>query len=295
MPCNFRYAMCNEAFEHRPFGPERLAEACRTLRKAGYQGIELAPFTLAEDPLALRAAQRRELRDIMISEGMEFVGLHWLLVVPFPVHVTTPDLALRERSWQYVRGLIDLCADLVPDTAAAPDSAAGSHGIMVFGSPKQRSSTGGLTSAEATRNYVDGLAGIAGHALDRGVTILVEALPHSQSDVIHTLEEAVAVVREISSPSVATMFDSHNAEDETEPHAHLIEKYYRYIRHIHVNEMDGSHPGTRDYDFAPVFAMLEKLAYRGWVSVEAFDFKPGAETIARESIEHMKKVAGSIG
>jgi sugar phosphate isomerase/epimerase len=275
----FRYAMCNEAFEKRPF-----VESCKVLRAAGYSGIELAPFTLAEDPLALRAHQRRELRDIMESEGLEFVGLHWLLVVPFPIHVTTPDLALRERSWQYVRGLIDLCGDLSPDNADA-------HGIMVFGSPKQRSSTGGISAAEAKRNYIDGLAGIAEHAEDRGVTILVEALPHSQSDVIHTLEEAVGVVREINSPGVATMFDSHNAEDETEPHDRLIERYYDLIRHIHVNEMDGSHPGVRNYDFAPVFAMLEKLAYGGWISVEAFDFAAGAETIARESIQHMKKAA----
>lgn len=275
----FRYAMCNEAFEKRPF-----AESCEVLRSAGYAGIELAPFTLAEDPLALSAGQRRELRGIMNSEGLEFIGLHWLLVVPFPIHVTTPDAALRERSWQYVRGLIDLCADLSPDHADR-------HGIMVFGSPKQRSSTGGISAAEAKRNYVEGLAGIAPHAEDRGVTILVEALPYSQSDVIHTLEEAVGVVQEIASPAVATMFDSHNAEDETEPHDRLIERYYDFIRHIHVNEMDGSHPGSRNYDFAPVFAMLEKLSYCGWVSVEAFDFTVGAETIARESLQHMKKAA----
>jgi sugar phosphate isomerase/epimerase len=275
----FRYAMCNEAFEKRPF-----AEQCRVLRAAGYTGIELAPFTLGEDPLALRAAQRRELRDIMASEGLEFVGLHWLLVVPFPVHVTTPDLALRERSWQYVRGLIDLCADLSPDDA-------NEHGIMVFGSPKQRSSTGGITAAEAVRHYVAGLAGIADHAADRGVTILVEALPHSQSDVIHTLAEAAAVVREINSPGVATMFDSHNAEDETEPHGRLIEKYYDLIRHVHVNEMDGSHPGAGTYDFASIFAMLEKLRYKRWVSVEAFDFAIGADAIAESSIAYMKKAA----
>lgn len=284
--------MCNEAFEHRPFGPARLAEACRTLRRAGYAGIELAPFTLAEDPLALRAGERRELRDIMAGEGLEFVGLHWLLVVPFPVHVTTPDLALRERSWQYVRGLIDLCADLCPDSAGSPDSASGTHGVMVFGSPKQRSVTGGITSAEAVRNYVSGLAGVAGHAEERGVTILVEALPHSQCDVIHTIGEAAAVVHEIGSPAVATMFDSHNAEDETEPHDRLIEQYFGLIRHVHVNEMDGRHPGTGTYDFARVFSALERLAYRGWVSVEAFDFTVGAETIARESMERMKRAAG---
>ena len=284
MPYPFRFAMCNEAFEHRPF-----VESCKVLRSAGYTGIELAPFTLAEDPLALRAAQRRELRDIMASEGLEFVGLHWLLVVPFPIHVTTPDLALRERSWQYVRGLIDLCADLAPDADESD-----SHGIMVFGSPKQRSSTGGISSAEAVRNYVAGLASVAQHAEDRGVTILVEALPHSQSDVIHTLDEAVAVVREINSPAVATMFDSHNAEDETEPHDQLIRRHFDLVRHVHLNEMDGSHPGAGMYDFAPIFGILERLAYRGWVSVEAFDFTVGAETIAQESIAHMKKAAGDI-
>jgi sugar phosphate isomerase/epimerase len=283
MPYPFRFAMCNEAFEKRPF-----AEVCRTLRSVGYAGIEIAPFTLADDPLAIRADRRRELRDIIVSEGLEFVGLHWLLVVPFPIHVTTPDLALRERSWQYVRGLIDLCADLSPD-------ASDSHGIMVFGSPKQRSSTGGITAAEAVRNYVAGLAGIAGHAEDRGVTILVEALPYSQSDVIHTLEEAVAVVREIGSPAVKTMFDTHNAEDETEPHGRLIERCCDLIRHIHLNEMDGGHPGTANYDFAPIFAILGKLAYKGWVSVEAFDFAAGAETIARESLEYMKKAALHAG
>jgi D-psicose/D-tagatose/L-ribulose 3-epimerase len=38
---------------------------------------------------------------------------------------------------------------------------------MVFGSPQQRSTTGGLTRA-ATRNFIDGLAGVAPHAADRG-------------------------------------------------------------------------------------------------------------------------------
>ncbi len=276
----FRFAMCNEAFESVPF-----VEACRTLRAAGYTGIEIAPFTLGENPVAVSSDERRELRNVMAGEGLEFVGLHWLLVAKFPIHVTTPDTELRRRSWEYVRGLVDLCSDLSPDAASE-------RGLMVFGSPKQRSSTGGLSAAEAVRNYVDGLAGIAAHAEERGVTVLVEALPHSQSDVIHTLEEAVAVVKEIASPAIATMFDSHNSEDETDRADSLIERYYHLIRHIHLNEMDGAHPGAGKYDFARIFGILKKLSYRGWVSVEAFDFQIGAEAIARLSMEHMRKAAG---
>ncbi|MDP9170182.1 MAG: sugar phosphate isomerase/epimerase [Acidobacteriota bacterium] len=268
----FRYAMCNEAFEGRPF-----PEVCRLMRSLGYQGIEIAPFTLAADPLEIDAAKRREYRDVMATEGIEFVGLHWLLVTPKTIHVTTPDAALREQSWLYVRNLIDLCADLGPD------------GVMVFGSPKQRSSTGGLKTAEATRNFVDGLAGLAAHAAERGVTLLMEALPHSQSDVVHTLEEAAAVVREIDSPAVKTMFDCHNAEDETEAHDKLIERYFSVIRHVHVNEMDGRHPGTGSYDFVSIFRALNRLNYRGWVSLEAFDFEIGGDRIASETIEYLKK------
>jgi sugar phosphate isomerase/epimerase len=269
----FRYAMCNEAFEGRPFD-----ESCRIIRHYGYEGIEIAPFTLAADPLDISPEQRREYRRIMDSEGLEFAGLHWVLVTPKQIHVSTPDSKLREESWQYVGNLVDLCADLSTRPA-----------VMVFGSPKQRSSTGGLTANEATRNFIAGLASVAPRAEQRGVTILMEALPHSQSDVVHTLAEAAAVVQEIGSPAVQTMFDCHNAEDETEAHDRLIEKYFPLIRHVHVNEMDGAHPGTGNYDFVSIFRALMRLDYKGWISLEAFDFTAGAETIAGESIEYLKK------
>ena len=44
----FRLAVCNELFEKRDF-----AESCRIVKKAGWQGIELAPFTLAENATTL--------------------------------------------------------------------------------------------------------------------------------------------------------------------------------------------------------------------------------------------------
>ena len=267
----FRHSICNEAFEGWKF-----ADACKAIRKAGYTGIEIAPFTLAERPADVTAEQRREYSGIIRSEGLEFVGLHWLMVSPKGLHVTTPDLELRKRSWEHIGGLIDLCADLGP------------NGVMVFGSPKQRSTTGGLTRAEATRNYVDGLASVASHALERGVTVLVEALPADQADVVLTLEEAAGIVEEIASPAIQTMFDVHNAIDEHDPHDALIDRYYDRIRHVHVNELDGKHCGAGNYDFKPIFAMLRKRNYTGWISLEAFDFTPGAEKLANESLRHLE-------
>jgi D-psicose/D-tagatose/L-ribulose 3-epimerase len=272
-----KHAMCNEAFESTPF-----VEQCRILKRAGYEGIEIAPFTLAPDPLNITPEQRRDYRRIMTDEGLEFVGLHWLMVSPKGLHVTTPDTKLRDRSWGHIRNLIDLCADLGGN--------GGDNGVMVFGSPQQRSTTGGLTREQATRNYVEGLASVAPQAEERGVTVLVEALPGAQSDVVQTLAEAVSIVQEINSPAIRTMFDTHNAVDETEPHPQLVERYFEFLRHVHVNEMDGRHPGTADYDFGAVLATLTRLNYQHWISLEVFDFKPGAARIAQESLDHLLRV-----
>jgi len=181
----FRHSMCNEAFQATDF-----AEVCRTMRSAGYRGIEIAPFTLGEHPEAISADRRAELRTIMRDEGLEFAGLHWLMVAPKGLHVTTPDDTLRAASWEHIRRLVDLCADLGP------------HGVMVFGSPQQRGTTGGSTRGEATQRFVEGLASVAPHAEERGVRILVEALPKNQTDVLGSLAEAVAVVNAITSPAV---------------------------------------------------------------------------------------------
>jgi D-psicose/D-tagatose/L-ribulose 3-epimerase len=78
--------MCNEAFEGWPF-----AQACQAIRKAGYTGIEIAPFTLAEKPGGYHRGRTPGYREIIQSEGLSFVGLHWLMVSPKGLHVSGPD------------------------------------------------------------------------------------------------------------------------------------------------------------------------------------------------------------
>jgi sugar phosphate isomerase/epimerase len=267
----FRFSICNEVFEKTPFD-----QTCAAIRRIGYDGIEVAPFTLAESAQEITSEQRRTYKQTVADAGLSFVGLHWLMVSPAGLHVTTPNVALRDRSWEHIRRLIDLCADL------------GDHGVMVFGSPKQRNAIDGMPPAEATQVFATELAKVAPQAADRGVRILVEALPKSQSNVINTLAEAVAIVGQIGSPAVQTMFDTHNATDETIPHSDLIRRFFPYIAHIHVNEMDGREPGTGDYDFSQLLKTLADLEYKDWVSLEVFDFARGAEAIAHGALEHLR-------
>lgn len=266
----FRYAICNEIF-----GGLGFAQMAAAARRAGYQGVEIAPFTLGDDPAELPSTKRREVRRILEMEGLEFAGLHWLLAKPAGLHVTTPDAELRRRSWAYLRRIIDLCADL-------------GGGVLVFGSPRQRSATGGLSPAQARQHLVEGLAETAPYAAECGCCVLIEALSPDQTDVVTTLEEAAEIVRQVNHPGLATLFDTHNAVAEREPHAALVERYFDYIRHVHLNEMDGGAPGTGNYDFRPVLDALQRRGYQGWLSLEIFGAAEDPEGLVSGALRFLR-------
>ena len=276
MPVPYRFATCNELFEKQPF-----AEVCRRLRALGYKGIELAPFTLGEDPAGISKAKRAEVGVQIADAGLCFVGLHWLLTAPPGLHIAARDEVQRRFSWDYVGRLIDLCGDL----AQASNS---TQPVVVFGSPKQRSSNGGLSPQECVKFFTEGLANAAPRAEAYGATLLLEALSPSQTDVVTSLAEAVSIVEQIGSPAVQTMFDVHNAIDETDPHPELLRRFMPHIRHVHVNEMDGREPGMGDYPFDTLLATLSELNYSGWVSLEAFDFTRDSYDVASRAISHLQ-------
>jgi sugar phosphate isomerase/epimerase len=43
-------------------------------------------------------------------------------------------------------------------------------------------------------------------------------------------------------------------------------------------------------DFRPLAAALHEIDYAGYVSVEVFNFAPGAENIARQSLAYLQEV-----
>lgn len=281
----FRFALCNEILTEGPQGDRSWAEQCRIITESGYSAVEIAPFTLVENSVEeISAAERREMVRTMRDANLDCVGLHWLLSPPpEDLHFTTPDDEVRARTIDYMHALIDFCGDL-----GGP--------YMIFGSPGQRSTVEGQTVAEAKENFAAGLAEVGDHAQDRDVMILVEPLTSDQTDVVNTLAEAMEVVEQADHPAISTMFDFHNTADETEPLDVLIENYIEHIHHVQIQEMDGTHLGqdaARDYVSA--FQAFKDLGYDGWISLEVFDFAPGGETIARESMKILRELSKKAG
>lgn len=275
-------AVCNELIADRPF-----AEACRLIARHDFQGVELAPYTLADDPTRISPSRIGELRRTIEDAGLQCVGLHWLLKAPAGLHLTTPDLAIRRRSWESLRALLDLCAGLGGE-------------LMILGSGKQRDAQG-IGREAARASLIEGLAKLAPAAAAASVWILLEALPETATDVVNTLREAQEVIRAVGHPSVSGMFDFHNCRDETISWDCLIARYGDMIHHVHLNEADGYHPslatrpGRRRSEFEPAFRALADQRYDGWVSLEIFHAEDQPEEILAETQAFLDTMVSARG
>jgi sugar phosphate isomerase/epimerase len=272
-----KFAVCNELF-----GLVSLNEAADVSSRQGFGGIELAPFTIFGD-FGPSAIQRgiTEAKRALDASGMRFAGFHWLLSKPDGLHITTPDGALRRKSWDHLRRLVDAAAEL-------------GGGNLVLGSPRQRSTMPGQSQREAIDILTEELAAIAPFAAARGSPILLEALSSDQTNVVNLLSEVEAIVGQIGHPGVDGMLDFHNCANETSSHAALVDRYIGMIRHVHLNDPDGSHPLPGDRTYLPAFARLRALRYDGWVSLEIFTVPPDPGVVLREAMDYLKEIEREI-
>ncbi len=246
-----KYAICNWLFKGT-----RLRESCAEIARHGFTGVEIAHFTLRDDPVAIAAAEVGEIRQALDDSGLAFVGFHAVFFRPANLHITSPDAAVRARSWDHLRTLIEVAGRL-------------GGGNLVLGSPTQRRAVG--ISPERAVGYMrEHLTELAPYAQDRNSRILIEALPATDTNVINTLEEARRLILGINHPGIGGMFDFHNSAAEERPWSELIEDHADTIQHVHLNEVDGSHPRDGGSDFEPAFRSLIRIQYADWVSLEIF-------------------------
>jgi sugar phosphate isomerase/epimerase len=267
-----KFALCNEMFEGRP-----LTEVCSVARRLGYHGIEVAPFTLAPEATAVTSAQRRAARQAIEGEGLACVGLHWLFAGPSGLHMTTSDEAMWRRTRDYLAALLDLCRDI-------------GGRVLVLGSPKQRSVVAGQTRDGAWQRAADLLASVLDRAGALGLTICLEPLSPVETDFINTVEEGMKMVRQIGHPNLKVHLDVKAMASEGRPIADIIRSVSAAdIGHFHVNDPNLYGPGMGAVDYAPIAEAIRDVGYDGWLSIEVFKYDPDPETIARQSIDCLRR------
>lgn len=267
-----RFAICNETYRDRSF-----ADACRHMKLAGYDGVEVAPFMLKEDPSTLTENEAAEFMRQANAEGLDVVGLHWLLVAPEGLHLTTPDDRVRKDTMAFGRHLVRICHAMAGE-------------VMVWGSPTQRSLEDDWDYEEAAARAADVLRDIAEEAEEAGVTIALEPLARKETNFLTTAAETIEFIRRVDHPAVRLHLDVKAMSDEAGPIPEIIETSKAYTAHFHANDPNLLGPGMGEVDFAPIAKALESTGYDGWVSVEVFDYEPGAESIAEESMATLRSV-----
>ncbi|MCL2117642.1 MAG: sugar phosphate isomerase/epimerase [Planctomycetaceae bacterium] len=270
-----KYAMCNELYEAWSF--ERV---CDFLAEHGYGGVEVAPFTFANDARTITPERRERLRRVAEKSGVQITGLHWLLAKTEGFHLTSPDATVRKQTAEYFAALIQLCADF--------------HGsYMVLGSPQQRSLLPGVTREQAMDYACDVLGQLVPMLEKTGIVLAIEPLTPAETDFITTAAEGVGLMKRIDAPQqIALHLDCKAMTSEPEPIPDLIRKYRKEMVTFHANDPNLQGPGFGELDFVPIMAALHDIEFDGWVSVETFDYSPGPERLTIESIEYMKRCGG---
>ena len=268
------FALCNEIF-----GDRDPAWVFETVARLGYDGVELAPFTLAERASGIEQAERQALRRDAENRGLRIAALHWLLVSPKGLHVTTLDEKVRRRTFDYLCDLVELAGDLGGDA-------------MVLGSPKQRSLLPGQDRDEAMHAMAEGLRQVGDAAGRRGVRFCLEALHPRETNFLNTIEEVLELLALVRHPHIRYMLDIKALSGMPGTIVETIRRYGRDSGHIHVNEPSGLAPGMGDFSFDEIMQAIVQSGYRGWVSVEPFDYKPDPETVGRTALAALRKGLG---
>lgn len=271
-----KFAICQELFVDWDWERQ-----CRFIAETGYTGIELAPFTLASRIEEVSAERRRELRQIAADYGLEICGLHWLLAKTEGLHLTTEDSAVRQRTAEYLNELGRACGDL-------------GGTVMVFGSPFQRNLQPGVSRARAYENAAEVFRAIMPVLEDHGVTLCMEPLTPKETDFCNSCADAAELIALVDHPNFQLHQDVKAMLSESRAIPELIAEYADVTRHFHVNDSNLLGPGMGETDYHPIFAALQKSSYSSWISVEVFDYAPGAEHIARESLRYMRAVLSDL-
>jgi sugar phosphate isomerase/epimerase len=275
-----RIALCNEVLADMP-----LERQCEYAAGLGYDGLEIAPFTLSDAPERISTAEAAKIRATVEASGLVVTGLHWLLVKPEGLSLTDPDATVRGRTIAVMTRLIGLCAEL-------------GGAVLVHGSPRQRQIAPGESHADAWARLQDGLAQAASAAAAGGVIYCIEPLSRRETELVNTIAEAAKLVRAIDHQNLRTMIDCSAAGlAETDPVPSLIDQWMPtgLIAHIQVNDPNRRGPGQGEMKFAPILAALKRNHYAGTIAVEPFDYVPDGAGVAGFSAGYLRGLLEATG
>ena len=157
-------------------------------------------------------------------------------------------------------------------------------GMVVLGNGGLRTVPDGWPAADARRQFMDVLRIIGDGCGPYGITLLLEPLNKTETNLVNTIAEGLQMVRELSHPRVKLLADYYHARMESEDMAAIVAAG-EWIRHLHfANGVARRYPrAATDDDYRPFLDACKAIGYTQRISLEARteDFDTDAPVAAR--------------
>jgi sugar phosphate isomerase/epimerase len=275
-PAPLRYA-----YNTNGLTSHRLDDALTLLADHGYDGVALTLDVAHHDPFAPDLARRTaaladRLRGLGLGSVVE-TGARFLLDPRRKHHPTlvAADPDDRARRVDFLRRCVDVAADL------------GSEAVSFWAGVLAP----GLDRDEAWARLVAGVAEVADHARDRGVTIAVEPEPGM---LVDDCDDWMRLALDI--PDVTMALDTGHCivSGRWSPEA-AVREFAPLLGAVAVEDMPrGRHehraPGEGDMDLPAVLGALREVGHRGLVSFELSRDAHRADQLVPQTIAAMREM-----
>lgn len=209
--------------------------------------------------------------------------------------LTHEDSSVHENCFQYIVQCLDLCNEWNAKFLAGPMYSAVGKARMV--SPEQR-------KVEWER-AVNNIYKVSKMAHERSLEIALEPLNRFESDLINTAEDVLRLIHDVNHPAAKVLLDGFHMAIEERNIEQAITTVGDKLIHVQVSENYRGTPGTGQTPWDSFKKGLEKINYKGVVSIESFtpeikelagavciwkNLAPSQDGFARDGINFLKKL-----
>lgn len=173
----------------------------------------------------------------------------------YPVNFSSQEKELRDSSLRYYQRVLDTAEFLGCNRVQL------CLGSGYFGQSKE----------EAWKLGKDSLAQLAVYAEKKKMTILLEELMVTTSNVVNTSAELAQMIAEVGSASVAGMLDLSQMSWMQETPNDYFRNLGNKLQHIHFNDRGHLTPGDGDLPMKEYYDAMKENGYEGTMSFEICD------------------------
>ncbi len=186
--------------------------------------------------------------------------------------------------------------DLAHLVALAGELGTGCVVVPIWGRTRNLPNIGtGRPREEDEAIFVEGMRSLASRAERSGGRLYVAPINRYENDLCVTIADALRLRERIGSPAVFVMGDVFHMNLEEADLGAALDSAGQWLAYLHLADSQRHEPGRGHLDFAPVFAALARLGYRGYASFELAALSGEADAVLPASVAYVRSKMTEAG